>query len=60
MTCTGSTFTPARTCNGAGVCQVATPVSCAPYVCDPDAGCLTGCTTNDCSTGFTCVGGVCQ
>jgi hypothetical protein len=61
MTCTGSTFTPARTCNGAGVCQTASSTSCAPYTCGTNNACRTSCTiAEDCTTGASCTGGVCR
>ena len=58
-TCTGSTVTPARTCNGTGTCQTATTSSCAPYACGTGA-CRTTCTTSaDCASPNICVGGSC-
>jgi hypothetical protein len=35
-TCADTVLTPARTCNGVGICQQATPVSCSPYACRTD------------------------
>ena len=58
-TCTGSTVTPARTCNGTGTCQAATSSSCTPYVCGTGA-CRTTCTVDgDCVAPNICSGGVC-
>src|SRR5205085_6607133 len=31
--CSGAMATPVRSCNGAGTCLIALPVSCAPYQC---------------------------
>ena len=57
--CSGSTFTPARTCNGTGTCQTTTSSSCAPYACG-SASCRTTCTTStDCSAPNTCNNGSC-
>lgn len=58
-TCTAGSGTPARTCNGAGVCSTATASSCAPYVCDTSA-CKTSCATDaDCVAGSYCSGTAC-
>ena len=58
--CTGSTFTPARTCNGTGTCQTTSASSCDPYVCGATAACRTACTSNaDCTSPNSCVGGSC-
>ena len=44
-----STQVNARTCNGLGVCQTATTLACAPYVCNGTTACLGACTgDNDC------------
>ncbi len=57
--CTGSTDTPARTCNGSGTCQAATNASCGNYVCGATS-CKTSCTTGtDCASGAVCSGGHC-
>jgi hypothetical protein len=57
--CSGSTHTPARTCNGAGTCQTVTTASCGPYVCGATA-CKSQCTSGtDCTTGNSCVNGYC-
>jgi len=54
-TCTGSTLSSARSCDGMGTCRAATTSSCAPYTCGTGA-CKTTCTaTTDCTTGNTCV-----
>ena len=58
-TCTGSTVTPARTCNGTGICQTATSSSCAPFACGTGA-CRTTCTTSaDCASPNVCNTGSC-
>jgi len=58
--CTGTTFTPARTCNGTGTCQTATPSSCAPYACGTGGACRMTCgTTADCASPNTCTNGSC-
>ena len=47
--CSGSTFTSAQTCNGAGTCQAPTTGSCGAYVCGATS-CLTTCATSaDCA-----------
>src|SRR5262245_3740204 len=57
--CAGSTFTPARTCNGTGTCQMTTAQSCGVYACGADV-CRTSCTADaDCSAPNVCVMGVC-
>ena len=45
QSCTGATFTPARTCNGTGTCQTTTPSSCGTYVCGTGV-CKTSCTAD--------------
>jgi hypothetical protein len=58
--CTGSTATPARTCNGAGVCLSALPVPCAPYACGGNGACRTSCSADaDCVAPNVCVGTAC-
>ncbi len=54
--CEGDSSRASSTCDGAGVCQDATPQGCAPYGCDPGAGsCRTSCaTTADCAAGNVC------
>jgi hypothetical protein len=57
--CTGATYTPARTCDGAGACQLTVGASCMQYVCGATA-CLSTCVNNnDCNTGYHCAAGVC-
>jgi hypothetical protein len=59
-TCTGSTATPSRTCNGAGVCLMALPVSCAPYLCGGGGACRTSCASDaDCLAPNVCTGTTC-
>jgi len=58
-TCSGTTFTPARTCNGTGTCQTATSSSCTPFACGTNA-CKTTCSTSaDCASPNTCNGTSC-
>ncbi len=46
--CSGSTFTPAASCNGAGSCSTPSTSSCSPYLCS-GATCSNSCNTdNDC------------
>jgi len=42
QSCSGDQLTPARSCNGAGTCSPATPVSCGGYKCE-GASCRTSC-----------------
>jgi hypothetical protein len=57
--CSAGTFTPARTCNGAGTCGTVTGTSCGRYVCS-GAACLTSCTTPaDCVSPMACGTGAC-
>jgi hypothetical protein len=57
--CSGSTFSQAPTCDGAGACQPAPAISCAPYTCG-QASCRTSCATStDCVTGTQCLNGLC-
>jgi hypothetical protein len=59
-TCTGSTATPSRSCNGAGVCLMALPVSCAPYLCGAGGACRTCCASDaDCVAPNVCTGTTC-
>jgi len=59
-TCAVSTATPARTCNGAGICLMALPVSCAPYLCGGDGACRTSCASSaDCLAPNVCMGTSC-
>ena len=59
-TCTGTTFTQARTCNGTGTCQTVTASSCAPFACGTGGACRTTCTTTaDCASPNTCTGTSC-
>ena len=54
---TGSTFTPAANCDGAGHCPAATTQACDPYKCSATSpSCLTTCTADtDCVSGETCL-----
>jgi len=59
-TCTGSTATAPRTCNGAGTCLMVLPVSCAPYLCGSSGACRTSCTGDaDCLAPNVCMGTTC-
>jgi hypothetical protein len=52
--CSGSTDTPARTCDGTGTCRAATTASCGNYVCGATS-CKTSCLSNaDCSSTTFC------
>lgn len=59
--CTGSTFTAPRTCNGTGTCQAAVTSSCGAFLCDTANGvCRVTCTADaDCVSPNICNGGVC-
>jgi len=58
-TCSGSTDTLSRKCDGAGTCLAATTASCAPYMCGATS-CATTCSADtDCTTGYFCSAGVC-
>ena len=56
-TCVGSTLTPARTCDGAGVCRSVTSTLCDPYQCGSATACKTTCTSTaaDCVSPNSCV-----
>ena len=57
--CTGSTYTPARVCNGGGTCQTVNTASCGAYVCGATS-CKTSCASSaDCSSGSFCSGTSC-
>jgi hypothetical protein len=56
--CSGSTYTAAGFCNGAGTCAQASS-SCSPYVCGNGA-CLAACAGDgDCVVGSACLAGAC-
>jgi len=59
--CVKGVVTPSATCTGSSPdCPTSASVSCAPYLCDADGGCLSTCTTDDdCVAGFVCVLGQC-
>lgn len=58
--CSGTTATTARTCNGSGQCQSASTIGCEPFACGATE-CRTTCTSAmDCAPGSACVMGVCQ
>ena len=59
-TCVGSTLTPQRTCDGAGVCRSVTAVLCDPYICDTATACKMTCTSMaDCTSPNSCVSNSC-
>jgi hypothetical protein len=59
QSCSGSTLTGARSCNGLGVCQSTVISSCAPYMCS-GAACATTCTNSgQCQPGNYCSSGAC-
>jgi hypothetical protein len=60
-TCSGTTETAARQCNGAGVCLTSTVRDCSPYLCGATAtACNVTCSTSaDCQAGRPCAGGRC-
>lgn len=58
-TCTGSTLTQARTCDGAGTCRPATTAKCDPFTCATTA-CKATCTADaDCVSPNVCTNGSC-
>jgi len=58
--CTGSTLTPTRTCNGTGTCQTVTTSSCGAYTCGTGGTCKTTCASNaDCVSPNVCIGTSC-
>jgi hypothetical protein len=59
--CTGSSFTAASVCNGAGSCVAGAVTSCSPYTCNgAGTACLSSCSTNSqCASGFYCNGSTC-
>ena len=57
--CTGSTLTQARTCDGAGTCRAATIVMCDPFQCGT-AACRTTCSAStDCVSPNSCTNNSC-
>ena len=59
QSCSGATYTPARTCNGTGTCQTTTTSSCGTFVCGATV-CKTSCTADaDCAAPNVCVAGAC-
>ena len=57
--CSGSTFTAAPVCNGAGTCASPVAQSCLPYQCGGNA-CQTSCTSSSvCAAGFACINAIC-
>ena len=62
-TCSGSSITGGKICDGLGTCGPGPDVTCAPFLCDATAtppACLPTCTTSDqCVSGRTCQAGSC-
>ncbi len=60
--CVGSTYAPPSACSGKGTCVAPPAESCAPYLCDEEAGaCLAACDDSlQCANGSWCVDGECQ
>jgi hypothetical protein len=59
QSCSVSTLSSARTCDGAGTCKAATTSPCTPYVCGTNA-CKTSCASNaDCVSPNVCTGTTC-
>jgi hypothetical protein len=58
--CSGLVETPARTCDGLGVCRAAgSPRDCSPYACTTSA-CAASCTTGaSCAPGYSCASNSC-
>jgi len=56
QSCSGSTFTPTRNCDGTGVCKTVSASLCTPYACDTTNNvCNTTCgATTDCASPNTC------
>jgi hypothetical protein len=56
QSCSGSTFTPSRSCDGTGVCKTVSSSLCTPYTCDTTLNaCKTTCAaTTDCASPNTC------
>jgi hypothetical protein len=60
-TCTGTVETPARTCDGLGLCRPAgASRSCAPYVCGATACASTCASSAQCAPATSCVGTTCS
>jgi hypothetical protein len=58
QSCSGSTQTNAKTCNGAGTCS-GTTTNCSPYQCSGNA-CGASCTSSSqCVSGYSCVNNNC-
>jgi hypothetical protein len=56
QSCSGSTVTPQRLCNGSGTCVVGVPAPCpGNFNCADGSACRTACTSDaHCSSGFFC------
>jgi hypothetical protein len=53
--CSGAIITPARTCDGMGLCRTPTGTSCGRFLCTNTTACPTSCTTIDqCTAGSIC------
>src|SRR5204863_5022016 len=58
--CSQAVATPARTCDGAGVCKATAPVPCDPYACGASGACLVTCASDaDCVSPNVCINGAC-
>src|SRR5206468_12444736 len=54
-TCSGTIFTPGKTCNGTGTCAAGINVDCGQNACTTTDGCKTACTADvDCGTTAYC------
>ena len=59
-TCSGTTETPAATCNGLGTCTPAAARDCGGFTCGGSA-CYTSCSSGaQCNAGYSCAGTSCQ
>jgi hypothetical protein len=58
-TCTGSVWTPAATCDGAGGCVRSTSVTCASNACNPFTNTCSCQVDADCGPGIACTNGGC-
>ena len=60
--CENGVLTPARGCNGSGICEQLDVVPCRPYTCAADGkSCGVSCQNDDgCSKGHRCADGTCE
>jgi hypothetical protein len=60
QTCQDGVLQPQESCSSAGVCEAASPVSCAPYLHCAGNACATSCASDaDCVADAFCLGGQC-